>query len=58
MYLKELEKQIADWSRRMDTEPQKVTAEISIAQFMLIYNIDENISLIRDKIVKKIDSQG
>ena len=54
MNLKEFEKQIADWSQRMETEPQKVAVEVAIAQFMLIYNIDENVALIRDMMAKKL----
>lgn len=54
MDLKEFETQIADWSQRIDTKPQKVSLEVAIAQFILIYNINENVSLIRDMMAKKL----
>lgn len=51
--LKDLEKQIVRWSEQIENhEYEKATAEASVASYILIYNIDENISLIRDMLNK------
>ena len=50
---KDFESQVADWGRRMKDEPDKVALEVAIAQFMMLYNIDQNISLIKDMMAKK-----
>lgn len=57
MSMKELEEQIADWIWRMDKEPQKVAIEVAVAQFTLLYNINENISLIRDILAKRSEQK-
>ncbi len=53
MVVKELEMQVADWNKRIDKEPEKVALEVAISQFMLMWNINENLALIRDVITKK-----
>lgn len=50
---KDFESQVADWSKRMKDEPDKVALEVAIAQFMMLYNMDQNISLIKDMMAKK-----
>lgn len=54
MNIKEFEEIIVNLNSRIKTEPQTVTLEVMIAQFMLLYDINENISLIRDMIKKKL----
>ena len=51
--IEQIEKQTEDWLERLEKEPLQVVAECAITQFMILYNIGEDISLIRDKLAKE-----
>jgi hypothetical protein len=54
---KQLEERVADWVKRAETDLPKVQTEIVIANHMLLWNINDNMSLIRD-LMFKIWQQG
>lgn len=52
------ENQVTEWKKQIATEPEKVAAEVAVDSFMLLYNIDANISLIRDLIANAIQEKN
>jgi len=55
---KTMNEQVVNWVETIhngnDQEIMQVMAESSVASFMLMHNIDENLSLIRDILSKKL----